>query len=1112
MGRSPFFLRSHIMTFAMSPDPDAYAALQEEVERLRQALDDREARLRQLQETLPACFYELHRSPQGNLSWHHVSRGSRELLHLEPENFGSWVDRIHPQDRPRWHQAIATSEATDTDLAWQGRVTLPQSQDLDYAVIRLLARPQPQADGSTRWQGLAIAVDAPTVHATPNQTPAFFASLLEILPVAVLVKAAEDFRFCAVNSTGAQLFGRKVEDLLGKNDYELFPKDQADEFRRVDEQVLTHHEVVEIPLELVQVGDRNRLMRVRKLAIWDGDRPTHVAIVCEDITEQETTKAQLAQQERTLRAIMDNAPIWIWTTDVSGHMNFINRTFCDDVGVTPGQVYEAGHYQEVFGEEAVRNCVESDRISFAQDEPCFADEQFPFVDGQIHHLETIKVRLKDSQGRVTGLVGLALDATERKQAEAELAQQRSLLDTFIDTAPVGMAILDGQFRYLQVNENLAKMTGYPVEYHLGRSLAEIVPDLAQTLHPRVQRMLETGDPLLHQTFSGQTAAQPGVERHWLFSAFPIRDRNQQVIAFGATVLDITQRQQAQDQLQRLTRNLQDAQRIAHIGNWEIDVATGQTTCSDEIFNIIGIPVRQEPLTQEEMFAYFHPDDRPRVRQGIRHCIDTGDSYDIDVRIIRANGELGYVREKCEAQYDDVGNLISIFGIAMDITERKMAELTLRESEERFRTLVEATTQIVWNANAKGAFTSEQPDWSEFSGLSFEKLRDWGWINSIHPSDRNETTAVWSHAVQTRSLYQIEHRLRRADGQYRDMSVRAVPIVDEEGNLREWIGVHTDITDRKDAERALQQSEAKLRQQAENLQSTLDELQRTQNQLVQSEKMSALGQLVAGVAHEINNPVNFIYGNLTHADEYTQDLLRLIATYQHQHPEPDAVVEEMIEEVDLEYLIDDLPRLLTSMRVGAQRIRDIVRSLRNFSRLDESEFKAVNLHDGIESTLMILQNRLKAKPESAGIEIVRRYGNLPAVECYAGQINQVLMNILANAVDALEERDARRSPSELDAAPSRITITTAVTEQKSVQVVIADNGVGIPPNIQKHIFDPFFTTKPIGKGTGLGMSISYQIITDKHQGSLTCHSEPGLGTRFMIEIPIRQTRSAVPDSR
>ncbi|MCC5899597.1 MAG: PAS domain S-box protein [Phormidium sp. BM_Day4_Bin.17] len=1098
------------MTFPMSPDPEAYAALQEEVKQLRQALDDREARLKQLETHLPACLYELHRSPSGDLSWQQVSPGSRDLLRLDPEDFGRWVDRIHPQDAPRWNQALATSEATETDLAWQGRVFIPQPKGGTIEEsIRVLARPQRQENGSTRWQGLVIAIDAPTVHATPSQTPAFFASLLEILPVAVLVKAAEDFRFCAVNSTGAQILGREVDELLGKSDYELFPREQADEFRRVDEYVLTHHEVVETPRELVQVGDGNRLMRTQKLAIWDGEQPTHVAIVCEDITEQEITKAQLAEQERTLRAIMDNAPIWIWTTDVSGHMNFINRTFCDDVGVTPDQVYQAGHYQEVFGPEAVCNCIDSDRISFSQDEPCFADERFPFVDGRTHYLETIKVRLKDTQGQVTGLVGLAMDATERKQAEAALAEQRSLLDTFIDTAPVGMAILDPQFRYLQVNENLAQMTGYPVQDHIGRTLGDIVPDLAQTLYRQVEVMLSNGEPILNQEFTGQTAANPGVERHWLFSAFPIRDSRDNLIAFGATVLDITERQQAQEQLQTLTRNLQDAQRIAHIGNWEIDVATGETTCSDEIFRIIGIPVRREPMTQEEMFQYFHPDDRPLVRQGIRRCIDTGQPYDIDVRIVRANGELGYVREKCEAQYDEVGNLVSIFGIAMDITERKTAELTLRESEERFRTLVEATTQIVWNANAKGAFSWEQPDWSEFTGMSFEELRDWGWINSIHPHDRNETTAVWSHAVQTRSLYQIEHRLRRADGQYRDMNVRAVPILDEDGNLREWIGVNTDITDRKDAERALQRSEAKLRQQAENLQATLDQLQRTQNQLVQSEKMSALGQLVAGVAHEINNPVNFIYGNLTHADEYTQDLMRVIEAYQQRYPQVDAELEELLEEVDLDYLIDDLPKLIGSMRVGAQRIRDIVRSLRNFSRLDESEFKAVNLHDGIESTLMILQNRLKAKPDSPGIEIVRRYGNLPLVDCYAGQINQVLMNILANAVDALEERDRNRSPSELDAAPSRITITTAVTDEQYVQVLIADNGVGIPPKVQHQIFDPFFTTKPIGKGTGLGMSISYQIITDKHQGSLTCTSELGVGTSFLIEIPIHQMRKPSP---
>ncbi|MGB8690009.1 MAG: ATP-binding protein, partial [Microcoleus sp.] len=287
-----------------------------------------------------------------------------------------------------------------------------------------------------------------------------------------------------------------------------------------------------------------------------------------------------------------------------------------------------------------------------------------------------------------------------------------------------------------------------------------------------------------------------------------------------------------------------------------------------------------------------------------------------------------------------------------------------------------------------------------------------------------------------------------------------------------------------------------------LEQTLQQLRSAQSQLVQSEKMSSLGQLVAGVAHEINNPVNFIYGNLTHANDYTQDLLHLIELYQNHYLDPVPEIQDEIENIDLDFLMEDLPKLLTSMKVGADRIQQIVASLRTFSRMDEAEMKAVNIHDGIDSTLMILQHRIKAKHNHPEIPVIKNYANLPLVECYAGQLNQVFMNILSNALDALEDRDSRLSADEMRQNPSQIRICTEMPSSSRVIIRISDNGPGMTESVCHRLFDPFFTTKPVGKGTGMGLSISYQIVTERHGGSLHCTSSPGVGAEFAIEIPLK----------
>jgi signal transduction histidine kinase len=304
-------------------------------------------------------------------------------------------------------------------------------------------------------------------------------------------------------------------------------------------------------------------------------------------------------------------------------------------------------------------------------------------------------------------------------------------------------------------------------------------------------------------------------------------------------------------------------------------------------------------------------------------------------------------------------------------------------------------------------------------------------------------------------------------------------------------LNLEIFERQQAVAALRNSENQLKEKNQEIEEAFRELQKTQTQLIQTEKMSSLGQMVAGIAHEINNPVNFIYGNIIHINDYIRDLLGLVNLYQEQYPEATPEIESEIEAIDLEFLEDDLPKMISSIKGGAERIREMVLSLRNFSRLDESEVKNIDIHEGINSSLVILSNRTKK-----GVNIVKEYHDLPLVECYPAQLNQVWMNIISNALDVLEEKKEQ----ECNFHPS-IIIKTEALEDERIKITIEDNGLGLPPEVKAKIFDPFFTTKPVGKGTGLGLSICYQIV-QKHKGTVDVVSQPGEGTTFMIFLPVQ----------
>jgi two-component system, NtrC family, sensor kinase len=446
---------------------------------------------------------------------------------------------------------------------------------------------------------------------------------------------------------------------------------------------------------------------------------------------------------------------------------------------------------------------------------------------------------------------------------------------------------------------------------------------------------------------------------------------------------------------------------------------------------------------------------------------------------------------------------------------------ISESERRYRELVENLREIVFKCDRMGKITLLNKAWTLTLGYETSECLNHLMDDYLYAEDRelwlNFVTQM--HEKLELVCWELRFHHKNAEIIWLELSARS----ENEGEIS---GSLTNITDRKQAQEALKDANQALetrikqlrienqeRQQAEaTLQATLKELQQTHSQLIHAEKMSSLGQLVAGIAHEINNPINFIYGNISYANDYIQDLLALVILYQKYYPIPVSEIQEKTKQIDLNFLLLDLPKLISSMHVGAKRICEIVLSLRNFSRLDEAEIKDVDIHEGINSTLMILQNRLKGINKQNPIQVIKQYGKLPQVECYASQINQVFMNLLSNAIDAVlsrctseaiyraERNQLTKEENSLSFKPT-ISIHTEVESDRYIKIKIIDNGIGMTEATKKRIFDPFFTTKPVGQGTGLGLSISYQIIVEKHGGRLECLSELGQGTEFLIQLPI-----------
>ncbi|MGK7901297.1 MAG: PAS domain S-box protein [Hormoscilla sp.] len=1041
------------------------------------ALEKSENRFQKLTANVPGMIYQFLLQADAGVCFPYVSPRCLSLCELEPEALQQdahlFFQLLHPDDRQGFEASITASVDTLQPWHWEGRIITPSGQIKWLSVTTAPPERQPSpgnGKGDLLWDGLIVDItDRKQTEIALREQEAELRALFESMTDIIMVLDRRG-RYLKVAPTNSQLLVQPTVEMLGMTLHDMLPADAANRVQICIQRALDTRQTIDVEYR-VPMGDSS---------VWFAAKVSPLHRVNVEISQSDGLKSSLID-------------------------NYEDTVIC------------------------VARDITARKRSEAQLE---------------RYKEELELRVEQRTAQ------LAAERAELQQVEQSLRQHVQMLDLANDT--IMIRDLEGKISYW--NYGAQKLYGWTRQ----GAKNQIAHRLLQTKFPQPYAeieavLLERGyweGELLQTLRDGQ---QVTVGTRWTLQ----RDNAGKVAAILEISNDITERKQAEAALRKseelyrtLAHNFPNGAVLLFNAELHFTLAEGR--------EINFLARGQKPLEGKTLDVIFPPEVRAIVEPNYRVALQ-GIARVTEVAI----ADRFYLVQTLPVQ-NEQAEIIAGMCLVQNITERKEQENALRESEARHRKLAQRKELI----NRLASQVRNSLDLDRILQTAVTEIRDllqidrcmFVWYRSdagepawevVKEAKRSDLPSLLGRfpldtgplVVKLLSLETIrsdnlantsDPALQQLHAQVGYTSTLTLPIKSSQGCLgavscghfsgpRPWSDGEVELLENAIDQLAIAISQAELYTQAteaaaianekrEQLEQTLHQLQRTQAQLIQSEKMSSLGQLVAGIAHEINNPVNFIYANIDPARNYIYDLLNLLELYTATYPETTAEIQEEIADIDLDFMTQDLQRMLDSMQNGADRIRKIVLSLRNFSRLDESDMKAADIHSGIDSTLMLLQNRLKNQNGEPIIQMLKEYGSLPEVECYPGQLNQVFINILNNAIDALEEAYGlcdSSSPQTPESGNSTnpiptIRIITEKIDSDRVAIRIADNGPGITESAKKNLFNPFFTTKPVGKGTGLGLAISYQIVVEKHGGTLECISAPGEGATFAIAIPIQQS--------
>lgn len=1104
--------------------------------------------LEQIARHIPGVIYQFRMRPDGTSHFPYASEGVREISGLSPEEVREDASKmfaiIHPEDLDRLNQSILESAEHLTAWYCEYRVCLPDGRML-WLVGH--ATPQREPDGSTLWHGyIRDITDSKKAEADNQRLLAILESTSDLIGTTDLTG-----KTLYLNQAWRNLFDNNEAAIANVKISTSHPKWALDiifnqglpEAARSGswrgETAILDSTGREIPVSQVILAHKSTEGKVE-----------YFSTILRDITESKATELALRNSLKQLSNIkfaLDRAAI-VSITDERGIINYANDNFCQISKYSKAELIGQNHRlikSDYHPKEFFQNLWQT----ISTEQVWQGEIKNRAKDGTYYWVDTTIVPLLSEDGKPSQYLAIRVDITSRKEAEAKLIETTQLQQAILDSANYTIISTDTNGIIKTFNAAAQRLLGYSSAEVVDKLTPAIIHDFEEIKQRATELTAELGQPIApgFEVFVAKASLGIVDEYEWSYirkdgSRFPVqlsvtalRDRDGKITGFLGIGQDITDRKEAEAQLKEISDRLSLAFKSGKIGCWEWDLVQNTLLWDDRMYELYGVTKNTDSRLVYDIWATgLHPDDRETSERLIRQAVLGKAEFDIEFRVIHPDGSIHFIKAFGLVRRDAEGNPRKMIGINFDISDRKHQEQALRLIVEGtagkigdsfFKSCVQYIAQVL---EVRYALIARFVDSEKLSAqtLAFwagDEFGDNFIYNLVGAPCENVYTkgdlCLYQNSVQ--SLFPKDADLVMLQAE----SYAGLPIINAAGErlgllavldtkpmvknlemqsaiLRIFATRAAAEIERIQAETALRQSEIQLRQQTQELEITLKKLQNTQTQLIQAEKMSSLGQLVAGIAHEINNPVSFIYSNIHPASNYAHNLIELINLYQKYYPNPPHTIADLTEDMDFDYLASDFSKLLESMKNGATRIRDIVKSLRTFSRLDEADLKEIDIYENIESTLVILQNRLNGRAGRPEIHVIKNYSKLPPIECYGGLLNQVFMNLLVNAIDAIEQRRQSLEHTEKLDYIGTIAITTCIPSKDRITISIYDNGCGMTHQVKEKIFNPFFTTKPVGKGTGMGLAISYQIITENHQGHLQCFSTLGKGTEFKIELPVR----------